>query len=110
MTIDARPTTDLSRRALLGLPAGSHRDTDHHPGHDASPVRRRAVIANNCLVNSGIDCRQCVEDCPQQAISFSITLGGLQLRLDDPRCDGCGECRPRCPTQAISLHQSPGQS
>ncbi len=46
---------------------------------------------------SCIFCKECVEDCPEQALSFQ----GQQLQIDEQKCNACFECVEICPTPAL---------
>ncbi len=46
---------------------------------------------------SCIFCKECVEDCPEQALSFQ----GQQLKIDEQKCNSCFECVEICPTPAL---------
>lgn len=52
-----------------------------------------------CLRGKGIDCRICVEACPEEVDPHSRFI---------PECSKCGECIERCPVQAISMPFAPG--
>ena len=67
-----------------------------------------AVILPQCLANQGVVCRTCGEQCEAGAIRFRPRLGGVALpELDTTRCNGCANCLPGCPTQAIALQPVP---
>ena len=68
--------------ALVSLVASANRTLRPH-------VRREA-----CLRSSGIDCRACVESCPEQVDPHSARI---------PECSKCGACVEACPAQAIDL-------
>ena len=56
-------------------------------------VRREA-----CLRTSGIDCRACVDACPEQVDPHSPRI---------PECSKCGACIEACPAHAIDLKLLP---
>lgn len=63
-----------------------------------------AQLGPACLAQRQIECRVCGEVCDHRAIRFRPTLGGIaQPALDASLCTGCGQCQPRCPTNAIAL-------
>lgn len=47
-----------------------------------------------CLREKGVDCRVCVEECPEQVDPHVKTI---------PECSKCGACADKCPAQAIAL-------
>ena len=53
-----------------------------------------SVDPNACLRSSGIDCRSCVEACPEKLDPHSPLI---------PECTKCGACIEACPAHAISM-------
>ena len=47
-------------------------------------------------------CGQCIEVCPQKALSLEEGTGALNI--DRTLCDNCGTCVPACPRQALTIH------
>lgn len=60
----------------------------------ANRTLRPRVRREACLRSSGIDCRVCVESCPEQVDPHSARI---------PECSKCGACVEACPAQAIDL-------
>lgn len=52
------------------------------------------VDDSKCLRNKGVDCRVCVETCPEEVDPHSDSI---------PECSKCGICVDRCPAQAIAM-------
>lgn len=76
------------RRMMLGFGWG-----EMPASEDGRPARRVArLVADSCIAESSF-CRACAERCPLRAIVFE----GGRLRIDEARCDGCGECERVCP-------------
>lgn len=78
------------------------------PGAIAQATRpawmRVASIGDACLMKSGMDCRQCIDACPQAAIGFEPAPGfSFNISIDDNTCSGCGECVPSCPVQVVTI-------
>lgn len=90
---------EVTRRQLFrigqdGLPPRSP--------HPATPAL--AVAGPACLSLAGTACRVCGEWCEAGAIGFRLMTGGrAEVRVDAGRCDGCGDCVPRCPVRAIRM-------
>ena len=59
---------------------------------------RPRVRADACLRSSGVDCRACVEACPEQVDPHSKRI---------PECSKCGACVEACPAQAIHMTLRP---
>lgn len=59
---------------------------------------RPRVRADACLRSSGVDCRACVEACPEQVDPHSKRI---------PECSKCGACVEACPAQAIHMKLRP---
>lgn len=55
---------------------------------------RPRVKESVCLRSRGIDCRACVEACPEQLDPHSVHIA---------ECTKCGQCKERCPVGAISF-------
>ena len=72
--------------ALVSLVAGANRTLRPHVRHKA------------CLRTSGIDCRACVEACPEQVDPHSARI---------PECSKCGACVEACPAGALSIRLLP---
>ncbi|WP_080800108.1 4Fe-4S binding protein [Arabiibacter massiliensis] len=60
----------------------------------ANRTLRPRVRREACLRTSGIDCRACVEACPEQVDPHSARI---------PECSKCGACVEACPANAISI-------
>ncbi|WP_314284230.1 ferredoxin-type protein NapF [Haemophilus sputorum] len=61
-------------------------------------------ILDQCLLKQRIECRSCGDYCPERAIRFRPTLGGIAtLQMDLTACNGCGACLNICPTKAIRI-------
>lgn len=73
--------------ALLSLVSGLN--------HTFKPV----VDEKKCLREAGIDCRTCVEVCPEEVDPHSRHI---------PECSKCGKCVDSCPAQAIAIKVLPG--
>lgn len=52
------------------------------------------VDAGKCLRTHGVDCRECVERCPEQVDPHTSMI---------PECSKCGECVAGCPAHAIEM-------
>lgn len=55
---------------------------------------RPRVDASKCLRSQGVDCRACVDACPELVDPHSASI---------PECSKCGICRDACPVHAISF-------
>ncbi|WP_276915665.1 4Fe-4S binding protein [Parvibacter caecicola] len=55
---------------------------------------RPRVSQEKCLRTRGIDCRACVEACPEQLDPHASNIA---------ECTKCGQCKEKCPAQAISF-------
>ena len=64
----------------------------------ANRILRPRVRREACLRTSGIDCRVCVEACPEQVDPHSPRI---------PECSKCGACIEACPAHAIDLKLLP---
>ena len=64
----------------------------------------KVAISESCLLQQKIECRSCGDYCPERAIRFRPSLGGIaNLQLDLTACNGCGACLRVCPTKAITI-------
>lgn len=61
---------------------------------NANRTLRPRVDRTACLRERGIDCRACVDACPEQVDPHSARI---------PECSKCGACIASCPAQAIRL-------
>ena len=61
---------------------------------NANRTLRPRVDRAACLRERGIDCRACVDACPEQVDPHSARI---------PECSKCGACIASCPAQAIRL-------
>jgi ferredoxin-type protein NapH len=59
-----------------------------------SPLLHPQLDEDTCLRTKGVDCRICVEQCPEKLDPHTPKI---------PECTKCGICAERCPTRAISL-------
>jgi pyruvate formate lyase activating enzyme len=66
----------------------------HNP-EGISGSREIMVLASRCLKG----CRDCLDACPQGALSKNKH----GIVLDRTLCDGCGLCAARCPTEALQM-------
>jgi ferredoxin-type protein NapF len=63
-----------------------------------------ARFGEECLAQSGIECRACQDACPESAIRFRPRLGGPAVpELSKADCTGCGACIAPCPTGTIEM-------
>lgn len=68
------------------------------------PWLRKAVVAESCIANKGVECRICGEQCDESAIHFAPRLEGPPLpEIRDEICTGCGACVAPCPAHAIRI-------
>ena len=58
------------------------------------PQVARPRVSATCLRAQGVDCRRCVEACPEGLDPHSALL---------TECTRCGDCAAACPAQAISM-------
>lgn len=61
---------------------------------NANRTLRPRVVRTACLRERGIDCRTCVDACPEHVDPHSARI---------PECSKCGACIDSCPAQAIRL-------
>ncbi len=74
------------------------------PAARAPADLRKARINLRCIAMGGVFCRACDEHCEPRAVRFELLPAGRSLpRVDEERCNGCGECARVCPAQAIAL-------
>ncbi|MCI5221882.1 MAG: ferredoxin-type protein NapF [Candidatus Electrothrix sp. AR4] len=70
------------------------------------PWRLHVSINTNCLMHKKVLCQICREQCDQGAIVFA--RDGHSDRPPEimlEKCNGCGACSQRCPTDAVSFQQ-----
>lgn len=63
-----------------------------------APFAKPRVNEAACLREKGIDCRVCVQTCPEGIDPHSTTI---------PECTKCGLCVEACPAKAISFRKQP---
>ncbi len=64
----------------------------------------KAEIKDHCLSKIGVVCQSCSEVCDNNAIHFSLQMGGVpDISLDSAQCNGCGACVSICPKSAIKI-------
>ena len=78
------------------VPVGKRVSILCHSNEKGSEVRKKCEVG--CIA-----CKTCVRVCPFDAISME---GNLAV-LDHERCQVCGLCIPRCPTQTIEGGEGP---
>ncbi|SMB80218.1 ferredoxin-type protein NapF [Pasteurella testudinis DSM 23072] len=61
----------------------------------------RPHFGHLCLRQKGRSCSLCETGCPVNAITFDSSHRKMQV--DPQRCNGCGECKIRCPSHYIEL-------
>lgn len=59
-----------------------------------APAGRPRVRPDACLRSKGVDCRACVDACPELLDPHSARI---------PECTRCGACLERCPANAIEM-------
>ncbi len=64
-------------------------------------LARPRVDAAACLRTQGVDCRRCVEACPEQVDPHCGTI---------PECTRCGDCVAACPAEAIAFKLLPSDA
>lgn len=76
-----------------------------------SPWSLQVRLTDTCLENRGVACRACEYECGESAIRFRPALGGrTEVRIDETRCTGCGECLGTCPEDALVIEKSSSHS
>lgn len=64
-------------------------------------------VNDNCLSVKGVVCRACGDHCDARAIGFTLLTGGRSLpEINPAACNGCGQCIPSCPADAITIHDN----
>ncbi|TNH03915.1 ferredoxin-type protein NapF [Testudinibacter sp. TR-2022] len=66
-----------------------------------SDTELRPHFSYLCLRQKGRSCTLCETSCATNAISFD--RASQKIILDSERCNGCGECKIRCPSSYIDL-------
>lgn len=95
----------VSRRTLLtAIFPFSSRDTAHSSGSAEAPLHWVATVSgsNACVERHGVSCRRCSEVCEHSAIRI-LAREGPGAVIDGSACNGCGDCVPVCPVEAIAL-------
>lgn len=69
----------------------------------ARPWSLLAVIGSQCLLERGVTCLTCGEQCETRAIR--IPPGARRPQFDPALCNGCGACVRPCPSAAIQIRQ-----
>jgi len=65
---------------------------------------RFRIRTEACIAHNGVICFACKEPCMENAIMFN---GMFNPVIDEEKCNGCGFCLGRCPTQAIEYEPLP---
>jgi len=65
---------------------------------------RFRIQTEGCMAHNGVICFACKEPCMEDAILFN---GMFDPVIDEDKCNGCGFCIGRCPTQAIDYRPLP---
>lgn len=77
----------------------------HTPGSYGTHLSRLRVMRGENAVKHTLRfctlCGQCIEACPEEALRWNPSHGGVELLLE--RCTACGACVSACPTGVI-LH------
>ncbi len=67
----------------------------------ANRTLRPRVDSGKCLRGAGVDCRRCVESCPEKVDPHSASIA---------ECTKCAECVTACPAAAIRIELGKGAS
>lgn len=108
-------SVEISRKQFL---RGRFREPSHlnlEPGglelESDEAVTVGIEINSLCLSLSGTTCRLCEDECNRQAISFKLLTGGRAVPLvSEADCNGCLDCAPLCPVDAIHPICAPVQA
>lgn len=108
-----RPTARMSRRSLFrvaspkraaedAVAAGSSSRGDQTPRKLVlqslpQPALPRPRAASGCT-----GCCACVNICPSEALSFTVSDDVFELSVAPSACVGCGECSRVCPEDVLS--------
>lgn len=66
-------------------------------------------LGHTCVIQKGVVCQVCGEQCMENVFRFRPQLGGMvQIELETEKCTGCGACIAPCPVNALSLHHGGG--
>jgi ferredoxin-type protein NapF len=69
---------------------------------------RMEISETACMEFSGVTCRMCESACEERAIRFRPMPGHItRAWIAEDACNGCGECLPRCPREAIVIVETP---
>lgn len=106
-------SVEISRKQFL---RGRFREPSHlnlEPeslGSKSDEVAVGIEINSLCLSLTGTTCRLCEDECDRQAISFKLITGGRSVPLvSETDCNGCLDCAPLCPVDAIHPICAPAQ-
>lgn len=103
------PILSPSRRRLLfgasaEMPRLAGRPVPQRFEGDTSLGPLAAIATERCLNAQGVVCASCADACPHRAIRIPLQQRGA-LHVITELCDGCGDCVPVCPADAITLYQ-----
>lgn len=69
-----------------------------------TPWQHKVELQPSCLALNHIECRTCQDSCESRAIRFQRAVGKVAApTIELERCNGCGACLNRCPSQSIKL-------
>ena len=77
--------------AASNVPTGAIRDVDAK----ANRIGLAVIDPQRCIAWISGSCRVCVDACPYEALSADAS--GRPI-VDSTRCNGCGICEYRCPS------------
>lgn len=64
----------------------------------------QAEISDTCVLNIGISCRLCTDNCEVEALVFDLSQGRVgNVSVNRDLCNGCGACVAACTFSAISM-------
>ncbi len=86
-----RGLCDFCGRCEQTCPTGAIRDVDAK----ANRIGLAVIDPQRCIAWISGSCRVCVDACPYEALSADAS--GRPI-VDSTRCNGCGICEYRCPS------------